>query len=109
MIEKSYKNRNETAGVEKFDGVDGMRHTDLRPIVKHQQRAICTATKAEMRDSHTRGPREWVAVGGIGAWRVNKECKSVTKTHFEWDLIICITPETSKCRHFRGLYTKTTK
>ncbi|KAF3690012.1 hypothetical protein EXN66_Car005684 [Channa argus] len=30
-----------------------MRHTDLRPIVKHQQRAICTATKAEMRDVHT--------------------------------------------------------
>lgn len=32
-----------------------MRHTDLRPIVKHQQRAICTATKAEMRDLHTGG------------------------------------------------------
>lgn len=26
--------------------------SDLRPIVKHQQRAICTATKAKMRDSH---------------------------------------------------------
>lgn len=44
-----------TAGVEKFECVDGMRHTDLRPIVKHQQRAICTATKTEMRDVHTGG------------------------------------------------------
>lgn len=43
--------------MEKFECADGMRHTDLRPIVKHQQRAICTATKAEMRDSHTGAPR----------------------------------------------------
>lgn len=53
----NYKQSHKTAGVEKFECVDGMRHTDLRPIVKHQQRAICTATNAEMRDSHTGGPR----------------------------------------------------
>lgn len=60
--------------MEKFECVDGMRHTDLRPIVKHQQRAICTATKAEMRDSHTGGPRAveggwecgWVGAEGSG-------------------------------------------
>lgn len=75
--------------MEKFECVDGMRHTDLRPIVKHQQRAICTATKAEMRDLHTGGPRAvgggrgvcvWLG-GGMGIWTLNKEIKSVTKRH----------------------------
>lgn len=56
-FEINHKYRLEAAGMVKFECVDGMRHTDLRPIVKHQQRAICTATKAEMRDSHTGGPR----------------------------------------------------
>lgn len=54
--QKTPNDRNGTAVVWKFECADGMRHTDLRPIVEHQQRAICTATKAEMRDLHTGGP-----------------------------------------------------
>lgn len=70
MREPFYKNnRNETAVVEKFECADGMRHSDLRPIVKHQQRAICTATKAEMRDSHTGGGN------GGGEGHRDLECK----------------------------------
>lgn len=71
--------------MEKFECADGMRHTDLRPIVKHQQRAICTATKAEMRDSHTRGPR-----GGGGhkdLQGVKKRKQIRDKETFKWDLI----------------------
>lgn len=64
---KNYKYSHETAAMDKFECVDGMRHTDLRPIVKHQQRAICTATKAEMRDSHTGGSRRG---RDTGTWRV---------------------------------------
>lgn len=56
VLQKTPNDKNGTAVVWKFECADGMRHTDLRPIVKHQQRAICTATKAEMRDLHTGGP-----------------------------------------------------
>lgn len=64
--------------MEKFECVDGMRHTDLRPIVKHQQRAICTATKAETRDSHTGGIEGWEGHRDLG---VGGGCKKKKETN----------------------------
>lgn len=70
FYKKAPNDKNGTAVVWKFECADGMRHTDLRPIVNQQQRAICTATKAEMRDLHTGGPE---GGGGTGTWSVNKD------------------------------------
>lgn len=80
-----------------FECVDGKRHTDLRPIVKHQQRAICTATKAEMRDLHTGGQE------GGGLESNKRQNKSVITRKKKLDLISWMMCKTSKqpevCTH----------
>ena len=53
VVDRGSTSSSRTAGVENLQCADGWRRTDLSPIVKHQQRAICTATTAEMRDTHT--------------------------------------------------------
>lgn len=81
-----------------FECVDGKRHTDLRPIVKHQQRAICTATKAEMRDLHTGGQER----GGLESNKRQNKSVITKKKNLTWSVEWCAKHQNSQRFEYMG-------